>query len=280
MVGWLRSAWEGFRNLRKPLDPQEDYDFEVQKISTDRSKFARAVYTAKDKIEREYSGLKQEVEWQKLRVLFLRDESFHPVVRLTIANKMYRDMIDGYIEKLEKAATGDERAIAAVKEAKDGLTTILPDQISRIEAKIAVSEATLKQKKESITVETAKWIELKERADTELEEARSHRNELIKTLPEEQTAESAKTHSVQWKAYYLARIQYLEKPTGALTQPARLVWTSYPKGQRLIDSYLSLLNKLIAGEEVEEEFHAIENRMDIIIVKDALRVRREHPEFF
>jgi len=202
----------------------------------------------------------QKLVWFKKRLDILRQDDLHPVARIA-SSEVFHDMVLDYVRKLKAAVHGNKEAHEETKDIRQKCKTVLADERSRIEEHI--------QQLESVLSQTVKWQQRKAQA-LEDYDISLQRFDMLKPKDTNDWHE--------WKTYYTGRVKVLENP--AIDVAARMLWTSHEQREALIKKYYELLNKLIGGEEVEQEFHEIEAHMEAIVDQESRRIRDKYSEFF
>jgi hypothetical protein len=86
----------------------------------------------------------------------------------------------------------------------------------------------------------------------------------------------------QWGSYYRQRLSRLELPKKVLPLVAKIPWVLSLKREereRKIQEYLGLLDRLIAGENLVDLLLKLENDIEILVINEALRLRRDYARF-
>lgn len=246
------------------------FSAEVEKVKKERDALRALVLDLKENLSN--------FDYYAKRIELLQNADYHIVARLVVANATWWEIVDDYIAKLELAAKGDREAVREVKDIRSKTPALIATELERLQAKLA----KYKPDPQFAKARALKWSDLKTKAWNELQAALPRQSDILSRLPKEKTAESMAHNFELWKSYYTVRVkEFLEND--AFEPPARFLWSTkvgHQEKEEKIKRYFELLDMLIQGKDVEEEFHRLEVYMKETVKKEAPLVRQEHPEYF
>jgi hypothetical protein len=213
---------------------------------------------------------KQMLKWYGGRIPVLENKHYHPVAKLSFSER-YDEMVEDYVKKLGQAAAGDRAARAEVKEIRAKAVGLVAEELDYLKFKKAKWEDIGEKAREFVADKD--WKHEKLKINAQLVEERALIAAAVPKNKEDMT---------QWGSYYRQRLSRLELPKKVLPLVAKIPWVLSLKREereRKIQEYLGLLDRLIAGENLVDLLLKLENDIEILVINEALRLRRDYARF-
>ncbi len=214
--------------------------------------------------------LKQVIPWYETRIALLQDARFNPVARLAVTPN-FDYMILDYVGKLRDASQGDLKAIREVKDIKFKVQNVIDEETARLQERLVSWKEKAQRMEEYAKGQGARWVAMKEQVKQDIETERERCNLII---PRDQKDENQK------KVYFREAVARLGNE--AVPLPARLTWVTQllpVEKDQMQNEFFAIINKLLAGENVEEKLHALEGQMKAIVLSDAERIRTKYKSY-
>lgn len=214
--------------------------------------------------------LKQVIPWYEKRIALLQDTRFHPMARLAVTPN-FDYMILDYAGKLKDASHGDLKAIREVKDIKAKVQIVIDEEIARLQTRLISLKEKAQRMEEYARGQGARWVAMKEQVKKDIETERERCN-LI--LPRDQNDENQK------RAYFREAVARLGN--GAIPFPARLTWVTQllpAEKDKILNEFFAIINKLLAGDNVEEKLHALEGQMKAVVLSEAELIRTKYKQY-
>ncbi len=257
------SLFEALFGKKKSSD---DFSAEAERVLYERVEVLKLRESLRPKNKEDPN---QRIKWYGDRIPVLENEFHHPVSRLSFSDR-YDDMVEDYVRKLKEAAAGNRKSASEVEAIKSKASILIKEEIDYLRS----GKAKWEKIKEDLKVSTEfNRSELKDKIAGEIARERELQDIAFPKNKEDMT---------QWKSYYRQRVSRLELKS--VSAAARLVWvSSFSKSKIdvLIRNYVDYLNKTVAMEPgAEQMLHQFDALIEGIVKDEAVRLRKDHSEFF